>query len=82
MLKIAGSLDSTLGNYLLLAKMTFGDQSPAANYLRQKIAESPEGFDEEVIQDERQMVLLLSQIHAQGAAPVIPKESSNDKEAD
>lgn len=66
MLKIANSLDSTLGNYLLLAKIYFGENSPASNFLRQKIAESPGGFDEEVIADQNQMLMMLVDLHKGG----------------
>ena len=40
-------------------KAVFGPQSKPAKYLEAKIAESPHGVDEEVIQDESQMVYLL-----------------------
>lgn len=66
MRKISDSLDSTLGNWLLVSKMTFGDESAASIFLRQKIAQADAGFDEEVIADERQMLVLLMAVHEQG----------------
>lgn len=59
MMKLSTGQDATLGNYLTLTKAVFGPQSKPAKYLEAKIAESPHGVDEEVIQDESQMVCLL-----------------------
>jgi hypothetical protein len=58
-----GNLPSTLGNWLMLTKIAFGDWSPAANFLRHKIAESPGGFDEPVLADETQMLMMLAKIN-------------------
>ncbi len=47
---------STLGTYKKLATI-FGEK--AQQFIQTKIDESPNGEDEEVIADERQMMLLL-----------------------
>jgi hypothetical protein len=62
MKKLSTGHNSTLGNYLKLTEVVFGKESKAAAYLNEKIAESPNGEDEEVIADEGQMIYLLSQI--------------------
>lgn len=50
---------ATLGNYRKLASAFFGEDSKAVKFLDDKIAESPNGENEEVIADEGQMVYLL-----------------------
>ena len=50
---------STLGSYKKLA-VIIGDKAVA--FIQKKIDESPNGEDEEVIADERQMVHLLGRI--------------------
>jgi len=62
MIKLSTGQDSTLGNYLTLTRAVFGRESKAVRFLEQKIAESPNGEDEEVISDEAQMINLLAQI--------------------
>ncbi len=57
MKKLSTGDDSTLGNYRKLAAIFFGEESKAVKFLDQKIKEGSE--DDEVIADERQMVLLL-----------------------
>lgn len=59
MKKLSTGEDSTLGNYLKLAKLVFGENGNAVKFLEAKIAESPNGEAEEVISDETQMVYLL-----------------------
>jgi hypothetical protein len=59
MKKISIGLDSTLGNYRKLTAIYFGENSAAIKFLDEKIAESPNGENEEVIADETQMVNLL-----------------------
>lgn len=54
---------STLRSYLKNTKAVFGEDSPAVEYLNDKIKNSPMGEDEEVIADEGQMVYLLGTIH-------------------
>ncbi len=53
---------STLGTYKKLAGI-FGNA--AVQFIQNKIDESPNGEDEEVIADESQMLLLLSTISQQ-----------------
>lgn len=48
---------STLSTYLKLARLLLPDSVP---FLEDKIASSPNGADEEVIADERQMMVLLA----------------------
>ena len=57
--KLSTGADATLGNYRALAAIFFGEDSKAVKFLDEKIAESPNGADEEVIADESQMVYLL-----------------------
>jgi hypothetical protein len=54
--KLSTGQDSTLGEYLKLAKI-FGPEAVA--FIQHKIDESPRGANEEVIVDEAQMVHLL-----------------------
>ncbi len=54
---------STLGNYKKLTKAFFGEDSKAVAFLDEKIKESPNGENEAVLTDERQMVYLLGEIH-------------------
>lgn len=61
--KLSTGQDSTLGNYMILTRIFFGEGSKAVAYLQKKIDESPNGAGEEVIADESQMVHLLGQIH-------------------
>lgn len=53
----------TLGYHRDMAKVVLGVNSPAVKYLEDKIAESPNGEDEEVVVPEQQMVYLLVNIH-------------------
>ncbi|SUE95827.1 Uncharacterised protein [Ectopseudomonas mendocina] len=63
MKKLSTGQPSTLGSYLANAKAVFGEDSPAVEYLQNKVNESHNGELEEVIADEGQMVMLLGQIH-------------------
>lgn len=63
MKKLSTGQASTLGNYRVMAVAVFGEDSPAVAFLGRKIAESPNGADEEVIADEGQVVYALGQIH-------------------
>lgn len=56
------NLPSTLGTYLKLAQTTFGDESKATKYLREKIAATPNGAEEEVIAEESQMLHMLASL--------------------
>ena len=60
MIKLSTGDDSTLGNYKRLAIVLFGEDSKAVTYLNNKIKESPNGENEVVIVDERQMIYLLT----------------------
>jgi hypothetical protein len=67
MKKMSTGQDSTLGNYRRMALLFFGEDSGAVEFLDEKIAESPNGADEEVIADEEQVVgLLFSLTHLGG----------------
>lgn len=59
MTKMSTGDDATLGNYRKLAALMFGEDSKPVKFLDDKIAASPNGANEEVIADERQMVYLL-----------------------
>ena len=65
MQKLSTGDDATLGNYRRLACVVFGEESKAVKFIDEKIAESPDGENEEVIADEGQMVYLLGTIHNQ-----------------
>ena len=60
--KLSTGDDATLGNYKKLAVIFFGESSKAVKFLDDKIAESPNGENEEVIADEGQMLFLLTNI--------------------
>ncbi|WP_439823959.1 hypothetical protein [Aeromonas caviae] len=66
MRKLSTGQDSTLGNYRIMAVAVFGQDSKAVAFLDKKIAESPNGVDEEVIVDESQAVAMLGQLHMKG----------------
>ena len=56
MRKLSTGDPSTLGSYKRIAKI-FGDK--AVNFIQTKIDESPNGENEEVLADERQMLVLF-----------------------
>ncbi len=60
MQKLSTGDDATLRNYRKLATMFWGEQSGAVMFLDGKIAESPNGENEEVLADESQMIKLLA----------------------
>ena len=62
MTKISSGDNATLGNYRKMAAVVFGEESKPVKFLDDKIAASPNGANEEVIADERQMVCLLGTI--------------------
>ena len=62
-MKLSTGQDSTLGNYRKMTAAIFGEDSKAVEFLDKKIAESPNGENEEVIVEESQAVLMLSTIH-------------------
>lgn len=57
MKKLSTGKDSTLGNYKKFA-VIFGPK--CVKFFEEKIAESPNGENEEVIQDESQMMFLMA----------------------
>ena len=59
MSKMSTGQESTLGNYLKLCVTCFGPTSPQVKFIMDKIAESPNGANEEVVADESQMLYLL-----------------------
>ncbi len=63
MRKLSTGEDSTLGNYMILTRIFFGEDSKAVAYLQKKIDESPNGAGQEVLADESQVVHLLGRIH-------------------
>ncbi len=59
MLKLSTGQDSALGTYKKLAAI-FGDK--AVDFIQKKIDTSPNGENEEVLTDERQMIYVLSSL--------------------
>lgn len=62
MIKMSTGDDATLGNYRKMAVAVFGEDSKAVKFLDEKIKDSPDGQNEEVIANESQMVYLLGNI--------------------
>ena len=50
---------NTLGRWIEMSLVMFGEDSKPVSFLRGKVAESPNGLNEEVVADERQMLFLL-----------------------
>ena len=59
MMKLSTGQDSTLGSYLKLCNIFFGEESEQTKFIMDKIASSPNGAHEEVIAEESQMMFLL-----------------------
>jgi len=59
MITLSTGQPSTLGSYLKLCQLFFGDESVQAKFILGKIASSPNGPDEEVVVEESQMMYLL-----------------------
>jgi hypothetical protein len=59
MTKLSTGDDSTLASYRKLAAAFLGAESKAVAFIDEKIKESPNGPNEEVLADEGQMVHLL-----------------------
>ena len=57
---------STLGSYLTLCNVFFGEDSVQAKFINAKIASNPNGADEEVVADEQQMMHLLFNLPPEG----------------
>ena len=62
MQKLSTGQDSTLGNYLILCKAVFGEDSEATAFIQERVDKS--GAEDEVIQDENQMLALLVELHS------------------
>lgn len=60
MRKLSTGQDSTLENWIGLSTIVFGEDSEAVTFLQKKAAESPNGLQEEVIADERQLITVLA----------------------
>lgn len=58
-------IPSTLGNWFDLSNRFFGEDSKATAFIKEKLDE--QGPDEEVVADEGQMLLLLTNLHSGGA---------------
>lgn len=63
MQKLSTGKDSTLGNWYELCYTFFGEDSPATQFIAEKIANSEKGKDEEVIADEGQLLYMLGKMH-------------------
>jgi len=59
MITLSTGQPSTLGSYLKLCQLFFGDESVQAKFITDKIASNPNGADEEVVVEESQMMYLL-----------------------
>jgi len=79
MKKLSTGEDSTLGNHRKMAVAVWGNDSKAVKFLNDKIAESPNGENEEVIADEVQMVFLLRSI-MYGSEQETPNQSKTKEE--
>lgn len=64
---LSTGMPSTLGSYLKLCNMFFGEESVQTKFILEKIASNPNGADEEVIADEHQMMYLLFNLPAEGS---------------
>lgn len=59
MMTLSTGMPSTLGSYLKLCNIFFGEDSAQTKFIMEKIASSPNGAHEEVIAEESQMMFLL-----------------------
>lgn len=55
-------MPSTLGSYLKICNIFFGEDSPQSKFIQTKVNESPNGLEEEVIAAESQMMYLLASL--------------------
>jgi hypothetical protein len=67
MTNLSIGMPSTLGSYLKLCNIFFGEDSVQARFINQKIASSPNGADEEVVAEESQMMYLLVNLPPEGS---------------
>lgn len=66
MMKLSTGQPSTLGSYLKLCEVFFGDDSVQYRFIRDKIDTNPNGADEEVVVEESQMMYLLVNLPPDG----------------
>ena len=64
---LSTGMPSTLGSYLKLCNIFFGEESVQAKFIRKKIASNPNGADEEVVAEESQMMYLLFNLPPEGS---------------
>lgn len=67
MITLSTGQPSTLGSYLKLCQLFFGDESVQAKFINEKIASNPNGPDEEVVVEESQMMYLLVNLPPEGS---------------
>lgn len=67
MMTLSTGMPSTLGSYLKLCNIFFGEESVQTKFIQEKIASNPNGADEEVIAEESQMMYLLFNLPAEGS---------------
>ena len=67
MVRLSTGMPSTLGSYLKLCNIFFGEDSVQAKFINQKIATNPNGADEEVVAEESQMMYLLVNLPPEGS---------------
>jgi len=67
MKKISTGQDNTLENWIRLSEMAFGKTSGATKFLTDLAEKSENGIKEEVIADERQLLMVLSKLHSGNA---------------
>lgn len=65
MKKLSTGQDSTLENWISLSTSVFGKDSKATKFLITKSDESINGIKGEVITDERQLLMVLGNLHFQ-----------------
>lgn len=66
MTTLSTGMPSTLGSYLKLCNIFFGEESVQAKFIHEKIASNPNGADEEVVVEESQMMYLLVNLPPEG----------------
>jgi len=64
---LSTGMPSTLGSYLKLCNIFFGEDSAQAKFINEKIASNPNGADEEVVAEESQMMFLLFNLPPEGS---------------
>lgn len=67
MITLSTGQPSTLGSYLKLCNIFFGEDSVQAKFINQKIATHAAGADEEVAVEESQMMYLLVNLPPEGS---------------